>query len=93
MELMVAAALASVLYFGYLTVQDLLDDCQREGLFQEIRSCGHIVRAWSSRLGGFLTAERALRHPMPVAPFVGTASLVRVMQIPVTCRLSRNCWR
>ncbi|GFO68773.1 hypothetical protein GMLC_23520 [Geomonas limicola] len=93
MELMVVATLAIVFYFGYLTVRDLLDDCRREGLLEEVRYCGNVARGWSNRLVRFANAEKVVRRSLRVTPCSGTAAVVRVMQNPITCRLSRNCWR
>jgi len=94
MELLVVATLAIVFYFGYLTVQDLIDDCRREGLLPEDRFCGDGTRAGSSRLAVFLKGGKVLSGSLRVAaPWIGTAALVRVIQPPITGRLSRNCWR
>ena len=39
MEPMVTCALGIAVYFGYLTVRDILTDLQREGIIVEVRAC------------------------------------------------------
>ena len=69
MEPMVVCALGIVLYFGYLTVRNILNDLQREGVLgarsikknTEISSTRIIVNSGRSRrIGGLVAADFGL---------------------------------